>query len=54
MSKSDLVRLRHILIHEYFGVSEKVVWDTVQEDLPKLKEQIAAAIAMLERQNKKE
>ncbi len=28
---------RNFLIHEYFGVNTKVVWDTCQEDLPQLK-----------------
>jgi len=29
--------MRNFLIHEYFGVNTKVVWDTCQEDLPQLK-----------------
>lgn len=28
--------MRNFLIHEYFGVNTKVVWDTCKEDLPKL------------------
>jgi len=28
--------MRNFLIHEYFGVNIKVVWDTCKEDLPKL------------------
>lgn len=32
--------MRSVLIHGYFGVDLKVVWDTVVNDLPKLKEQI--------------
>ena len=28
--------MRNFLIHEYFGVNIKVVWDTCREDLPKL------------------
>jgi len=30
--------MRNFLIHEYFGVNTKVVWDTCKNDLPKLKE----------------
>jgi uncharacterized protein with HEPN domain len=26
--------MRNIIVHEYFGVSERIVWDTVQDDLP--------------------
>ena len=28
--------MRNFLIHEYFGVNTKVVWDTCKEDLAKL------------------
>lgn len=37
--------MRNRIAHEYFGVDNKVVWETVQRDLPKLKPQIAALIA---------
>lgn len=30
--------MRNFLIHEYFDVTDKVVWDTYKEDLSKLKE----------------
>lgn len=29
--------MRNFLIHEYFGVNTKVVWDTCKDDLPKIK-----------------
>ena len=29
--------MRNFLIHEYFGVNTKIVWDTCQSDLPQLK-----------------
>ena len=29
--------MRDVLIHEYFGVSMEVVWDTAKEGLPTLK-----------------
>ncbi len=32
-----IIGLRNILIHEYFGVDAKVVWDIIQNDIPKLK-----------------
>ena len=32
--------MRDILIHEYFEVNLKRVWNTIQEDLPGFKEQI--------------
>jgi uncharacterized protein with HEPN domain len=26
--------MRNFIVHEYFGVSEKIIWDTIQIDLP--------------------
>ena len=36
-----MIDMRNVVIHEYFGVEEQTVWNTSQEDLPKLKQQIA-------------
>ena len=35
---SQMKGMRNKLIHEYFGVNVKVIWKTVKEDLPPLKE----------------
>ncbi|MDD4900884.1 MAG: DUF86 domain-containing protein [Patescibacteria group bacterium] len=32
--------LRDKLIHEYFGVSLELTWDTIKKDLPELKKEI--------------
>ncbi|MCX5637643.1 MAG: DUF86 domain-containing protein [Planctomycetota bacterium] len=36
--------MRNILIHEYFGVNKKTVWDTCKDDLPTLKPPIQKAL----------
>jgi uncharacterized protein with HEPN domain len=36
----SMTGMRNRLIHEYFGVDRKVVWDTCQIDLPPLKRQV--------------
>ncbi len=36
----EIIGLRNILIHEYFGIDRKIVWDIVSKDLPTLKEKI--------------
>lgn len=36
-----IASMRDKLIHEYFGVDIERVWDTIQKDLPLLKEQIS-------------
>ena len=37
--------MRNILIHEYFGVNLKVVWDTSHSNLPQLKALIQRVLA---------
>ena len=39
--------MRDKVIHEYFGVDAAVVWRTVKEDLPPLRESIAQALSTL-------
>lgn len=36
----DIAGMRDKLIHGYFGVDTDAVWDTVQKDLPELKEEV--------------
>jgi uncharacterized protein with HEPN domain len=32
--------LRDIIIHEYFGIDEEIIWDIIKNKLPDLKEKI--------------
>lgn len=36
--------IRNFLIHHYFSVSKKIVWETCQNDIPKLKKSIQKII----------
>ena|ERR1017187_8114523 len=36
----QIVALRNILVHEYFGLNLHQVWTMIQEDLPALQEQV--------------
>ena len=36
----DIVSMRNVLIHQYFGIDMDQIWDTVTSDLPILKKQI--------------
>ena len=42
---SDVIAMRHRLIHGYYDVHPDIVWDTVQEDLPPLIAAIKKALA---------
>lgn len=39
--------MRKRIAHEYFGIDNKVVWDTVKHNLPGLKPQIAELIKLV-------
>ena len=32
----EMSDMRNIVVHEYFGVSDKILWETIQTDLPPL------------------
>jgi len=39
-----LISIRNLLIHEYFGIDAKILWNAVNADLPELGRQIAVII----------
>jgi uncharacterized protein with HEPN domain len=45
---TQIVGLRNVLIHEYFGVMWEIVWNTIKKDLPVLKEQIEHILVSLQ------
>jgi len=34
---SQIVGMRNVFVHEYFGIDTKIIWDIITNDLPKLK-----------------
>ncbi len=32
----DMRDMRNFVVHEYFGISDKIIWDTIQNNLPPL------------------
>lgn len=36
----DIAGTRDVLIHGYFVVDQKIIWEVIEKDLPKLKEHI--------------
>ena len=39
-----IIGMRNRLIHGYFGVSTAIVWETIQQHLPRLRDQLKALI----------
>jgi len=41
---ANIVAMRNIIVHEYFGIDRDEVWSTVEFDLPVLKRQVEAVL----------
>ncbi len=45
---AQIYGLRNRIVHGYSGVNMQIVWDTVSEDLPALREEISASLGETE------
>ncbi len=41
---SGWIELRNMLVHEYFGVDDILVWQVIEKDMPVLKKQLTGLI----------
>jgi uncharacterized protein with HEPN domain len=41
---TTIAGMRNRIVHEYFRVDFEILWDTIQEDIPKLNEQLRPLI----------
>ena len=37
---NEIIAMRHLLVHGYYHIRDEVVWATITDELPQLKEQI--------------
>lgn len=42
---AEMRGMRNVVIHEYFGVSLAIVWQTLQQDLPALEDELRTLLA---------
>ena len=43
----QIIAMRNVLVHDYFGIDHEAVWLAVQRDLPRLKTEIHALLFKL-------
>ena len=44
----DVISMRHVLVHDYYCIDARTAWQTAQENLPPLKEQIEKILSSIE------
>ncbi len=44
----QIVGLRHILVHEYFGIDDTIVWQIIAEDIPLLKQGVQLILSSID------
>jgi uncharacterized protein with HEPN domain len=44
---TEIIGMRHILVHDYFVIDTDIVWDAVERDLPDLKTKVEGLLRKL-------
>ena len=46
----QIIGLRHILVHEYFGVDSQLIWQIISEDIQQLKVEVTIVLESIDHQ----
>lgn len=44
---AQIIGMRNVFVHEYFGVDSNIVWQIIKDDLPELKEKVIKIIKLI-------
>lgn len=44
---TEIIGMRHILVHDYFVIDTNIVWDAIERDLPNLKSKVDGLLRKL-------
>ncbi len=44
---SQLIGMRNVFVHEYFGIDSSIIWEIIKNDLPELKGKILSILKLI-------
>ncbi len=44
----QIIGMRNVFVHEYFGIDNRLVWDIIMHDLPRLRSKIESILQSIE------
>jgi uncharacterized protein with HEPN domain len=44
----QIVGMRNVFVHEYFGIDSTIVWEIIKNDLPDLKQKVEDILTKIE------
>lgn len=45
---TQIIGMRNVFVHEYFGIDSSIVWEIIKRDIPDLKEKLIKILNSIE------